>query len=177
MRITKWCIVAIGIITAGRAAGQDTTELVILGVTHSAMLAAESYQPAVFRAYFDRVQPDAICIERAPNEFARGSQYEFTYEIQNIIVSYAHEKRIPLCPFDWLPTVEDQKLAFGINIEDPPFLRGPRSYANFTTFEAPAMSTLSLFYGESAEERAQNRDWYAPMPDKPNNDFDGVLTD
>jgi len=103
MKTASPLILTIGILAARAAVAQDTTEVVIVGVTHSAMLAAESQQPASFRAYFERVRPDAICIERAPSEFARGSHYEFTYEIQNIAVPYARENDIPLCPFDWLP--------------------------------------------------------------------------
>src|SRR5690606_29696000 len=67
----------------------ERTEVVVLGVAHSAMLVAETYQPAVFRAWFERVQPDAICIERPPEEFARNTHYDFTYEIQHIAVPYA----------------------------------------------------------------------------------------
>src|SRR4051794_9791365 len=48
------------------------TTLVILGVEHSAQLAARAYHPGFFRAFFDRVRPAAICIERSPDEFARG---------------------------------------------------------------------------------------------------------
>ena len=51
--------------------------LVILGVVeHSAQLVAEFYQPAVFRAFFQRVQPDVISVERSPQEFLRGDYYE-----------------------------------------------------------------------------------------------------
>ena len=78
------------------ATAQDTTEIVVLGVAHAGMLVAESYQPAVLRAYIDRVQPDAICVERSPEEFARGSHYEFTYEIQSLVVPYARAQQIPI---------------------------------------------------------------------------------
>ena len=156
---------------AADATAQDTTEVVILGVSHSAMLVAESYQPAVLRAYFERVEPDAICIERAPEEFARGSHYEFTYEIQHIAVPYARERGIRLCPFDWLPDVEDQVLAFGVNLEEPPFLRGSRTYADFVTFGDSADLRRDLFYAESPAEREAVRDWYLQMPERPRTDF------
>ncbi len=152
-------------------AAQPVTEVIVLGVAHSAMLAAESYQPAVFRAYIERVKPDAICIERAPEEFARGSHYEFTYEIQDIAVPYAREHGIPLCAFDWLPAVEDQMLAFGVNLEEPPFLRGADSYADFITYTDSADLRRDLFYAESADERERNRAWYGSMPEKPRGDF------
>lgn len=60
----------------------ERTRVVILGVGHSTQLVAERQQPAALRAFFDRVEPDVIAVERAPEEFARGDRYEFTYEIQ-----------------------------------------------------------------------------------------------
>ncbi|HEX6134799.1 MAG TPA: hypothetical protein VFZ24_12600 [Longimicrobiales bacterium] len=150
---------------------QDTTEVVILGVSHSAMLVAESYQPAVFRAYMDRVDADAICIERSPEEFARGSHYEFTYEIQDIAVPYARERRIELCPFDWLPADEDQALAYGISLEEPPFVRGPQTWMNFVTFGDSTELERDLFYAESPAERDRHRAWYLNMMERPRQDF------
>lgn len=148
-----------------------TTQVAVLGVSHSGMLVAESYQPAVLRAYIARVQPDAICIERPPEEFARGSHYEFTYEIQYIAVPYAREKGIELCPFDWIPDIDDQLLAFGVNVEDPPFVRGSRSYANFLTFSDSAALFRHLFYAESDAERQRNRDWSSKPAERARFDF------
>lgn len=164
-------VLGTGCLRAGSARAQDTTEVVILGVNHSAMLVAETYRPAVFRAYFDRVGPDAICVERAPAEFARGSHYEFTYEIQNIAVPYARSKGLPVCPFDWLPAVEDQLLAFGVDLAEPPFLRGPGSYATFHTFTDSGALQRDLFYAEAAEDRAAQRAWYGALPERPRGDF------
>jgi len=48
-------------------------------------------------------------------------------------------------------------LAIGVNIEEPPFLRGPGSYATFTMFDAETLGR-PLFYAESAEARAQVRE-------------------
>lgn len=163
--------IGLSVAASGEALAQDTTEVVILGVSHSAMLVSESYRPAVFRAYMDRVAPSAVCIERAPEEFARGSDYEFTYEIQHIAVPYARARGIPLCPFDWLPPDEDQLLAFGVDIEEPPFLRGPRTYSNFMTFGDTADLRLDLFYAESEAEREDVRAWYLAMAERPRSDF------
>ncbi len=60
----------------------DPTRLVILGTDRSPQLVAESYQPAVFQAFFERVAPDAVCIEHPPEEFARGDYGygEYAYE-------------------------------------------------------------------------------------------------
>ena len=159
------------VLSPRRAAAQDTTDIVVLGVTHTGMLAAESYQPAVLRAYFDRVKPDAICIERAPEEFARGSHYEFTYEIQSLIVPYARARHIPICPFDWMPDVEDQMLGFGVDLNRVPFLREQDGYAPFLAFQDSAALTRDLFYAESVQERDEYRAWYGPMPDRPRSDF------
>jgi len=153
------------------AAQTDTTEVVVLGVHHSAMLVAEDYQPAVFRAYFDRVAPDAICVERAPEEFARGSHYEFTYEIQHIAVPWARENGVTLCPFDWLPAEEDQLLAFGVDLTETPFLRAPGSYASFLAFGDSADLTRDLFYAEAQTDRDENRAWYLAMAERPRHDF------
>jgi hypothetical protein len=99
----------------------ERTKVVILGVSHSAQLLAETYQPAVFRAFFTRVSPEAICVERSPEEFARLDFYEFTYEAQFISVPYAKAHGIALCPIDWLPQPEDSLLAWGMaDIEAPP---------------------------------------------------------
>jgi len=55
-------------------------KIVILGVTHSGQLVNAHEQPAVIRAFIAAVQPNAVCIERSPREFARNDFYEFTYE-------------------------------------------------------------------------------------------------
>lgn len=153
------------------AAAQEPTEVVILGVSHSGMLVAESYRPAVLRAYFERVDPDAICVERPPEEFARGDHYEFTYEIQHLAVPFARERGIPICPFDWMPDPEDQELAFGVVLDDLPFLRGPESYADFLTYSDSSALHRELFDAESPEEAERNRAWYLAMAETPRFDF------
>src|SRR5437870_1977860 len=115
--------------------------VVILGVVeHSAQLIAESYQPAVFRAFFQRVQPDVICVERPPQEFLRGDYYEHSYELQYIVVPFAREAAIPVYPIDWLPAADDQLPAWGVpNLETPPFIRAPDSYKQFLCFHNDAL--------------------------------------
>src|SRR5690606_23473479 len=155
----------------GTALAQDTPEAMVLGVSHSGMLLAGRYQPAGLRAFLDRAEPDAICIERAPEEFARGSHYEFTYEIQNIAVPYARERGIPLCPFDWLPGADDQILAFGIDIEQPQLLRPRRGFGSFMTFGDSAALHRDLFHAEADAEREEYRAWYTTMAEQPRADF------
>lgn len=86
------------------------TKIVVLGAGHSNQLVSRECQPAAYRAFFDRVKPDVIGIERSPLEYLRSDFYEFTYEQQNIIVPYAREKKIKVCPFDWLPSQDDSQL-------------------------------------------------------------------
>lgn len=148
------------------------TEVVILGVDHAAQLVNRRHQPAAMRAFFDRVAPSAICIERSPERVARNDHYEFTYEIQDIVVPWAREKRLPLCPFDWLPAPEDSALAIGIaDLEAPPFVRHDAGFQGFLTFPDPRTRTLGLFFADSAEERARHRAFYAAYPDAPGRDF------
>lgn len=147
------------------------TDVVVLGVAHAAMLVAEPYRPAVFRAFIDHVNPDAICVERPPEEFARGSHYEFTYEIQDLAVPFAREAGMDLCPFDWIPESEDQILAFGVVLQDLPFVRGPRTYANFLTYPDSSALSRDLFFAETEAEREEHRDWYRTVPKKARHDF------
>jgi hypothetical protein len=165
---------------AGRAIAQSpvitrvATQVVVLGVTHSGMLVNPRQQPAAFRAFFDEIRPNVIGVERAPEQFARNDHYEFTYEIQEIIVPYAKQAGIPVAPFDWLPAPEDPALAFGIaDLEQPPFLRpsdgsGLNGFLSFSDSETRA---ADFFYADAEEVRAKNRQWYVGYPDKPRLDF------
>jgi hypothetical protein len=44
--------------------------LVVLGVSHSAQLISSGEQPAVLRAFINRVKPNAILIKHSPEEFS-----------------------------------------------------------------------------------------------------------
>lgn len=157
---------------AQSAAPANVTEVVILGVDHSAQLINRRQQPAAMRAFFEAAAPSAICIERAPERVARGDHYEFTYEIQDVIIPWAREKNLPLCPFDWLPSPEDSALALGIaDLESMPFLRRESGFQGFLTFPDVRSRTLGLFFAESAEERARHREFYAAYPEAPARDF------
>ncbi|TSB46048.1 hypothetical protein [Alkalicoccobacillus porphyridii] len=76
--------------------GTNKTKLIILGVGHANQLVARECQPAVYRAFFDRVKPDVIGVERAPLEFARSHFYEFTHEQQHLILPYAEKNALSL---------------------------------------------------------------------------------
>lgn len=87
---------------------------------------AESYQPAVFRAFFEYVQPQAICIEPPPEAYVRGGYHngEYAYEKYHIALPWARERGVPVYPVDWIPHGDDQQLVWGVpDIEAPPFVR------------------------------------------------------
>lgn len=148
------------------------TKVIILGVAHSPQLVAESYQPAVLRAYIDRVKPDAVCIERSPQEFARNDFYEFTYEQQYLVVPYARERQIPLCPIDWLPAAEDTSLAFNIaDLEVPPFVRRASGFQGFISFTDEEDLRLDLFHAETEIDREKQRKFANTLPEQAGFDY------
>lgn len=150
----------------------EQTEVVLLGVDHAAQLVNRRQQPAAMRAFFAAVAPDALCIERSPERFARGDHYEFTYEIQDVVVPWSRETGTPLCPFDWLPAAEDSALAFGIDdLERPPFLRRIDGFQGFVSFPDPRSVAQGLFFADGEEERARHRAFYGAYPDEPRGDF------
>ncbi|MEO8453505.1 MAG: hypothetical protein ABI647_27220, partial [Gemmatimonadota bacterium] len=136
------------------------TRVVVLGVSHSAQLVSERAQPAAYRAFFDRLHPDGIAIERPPEQFARGDHYEFTYEIQSIVVPYARAKQIPLFPVDWMPPLDDQLLGFGVDLDRPPVIRPRSGFQGFLVFSDSASLRLSLLFADQEPDRAANRAWY-----------------
>lgn len=147
------CLLIPGIALAQAEA--ERTRVVILGVGHSAQLVEERQRPAALRAFFDRVAPDAIAVERSPEEFARGDHYEFTYEIQYLAIPYAAERGIPLHPIDWLPSKEDMLLGFGVDLESPPEIR--RGWRGFLSFPDSAEVRLPLFFADGEADRMLRR--------------------
>ena len=153
-------------------ASPQLTEVMILGVDHTAQLINRRQQPAALRSFFASVDPAAICIERSPERFARGDHYEFTYEIQEVIVPWARKTETSLCPFDWLPQPEDTALAFGIDdLERPPLLRRPSGFQGFLAFPDPRSRAAGLFLADEEAERGRHRAFYSVFPDKPAPDF------
>ncbi len=141
----------------------NTTRLVILGTEHSPQLVAESYQPAVFRAFFARVQPQVVCIEQPPDAFVRGDfRYgEHAYERQHIALPWARQRGLPVYPVDWvLPEGDDQRLVWGVpDIEAPPFLRSWGYVRSFKRFPKE-MLDLDLFFAESEAASRRVAAWY-----------------
>ena len=140
---------------------------VVLGVTHSAQLVNSGEQPAALRAFMNRVKPDAILIERSPEEFARDDYYEFTYEQQYVTIPFARQKKIPLFPFDWLPKEEDLLLAFRTkDLEVPAFTRNPSGFWGFSVFSDSSVLNRSLYYAEDSALKKENAAWYRAYPEK-----------
>lgn len=137
----------------------NPTRVVVLGVEHSLQLVAEAHRPAAVRAFIDRVAPDAIAIERAPEPFSRGDQYEFTYEIQYLAVPYAGERGIPLHPIDWMPSRDDMLLGFGVDLEALPVVRG--GWQGFVSFPDSAALTRPLFFADTEADRTLRRGQFA----------------
>ncbi|HEU4451445.1 MAG TPA: hypothetical protein VFR81_00255, partial [Longimicrobium sp.] len=156
--------------SAAAAREPARTRVVVMGVTHSAQLVAESYQPAVFRAFMARVAPAAVLVERDPESLARGSHHDFTYEIQHIALPWAAERRIPVHPFDWVPDEEDERLAFGITFNPPPAVRRPGGFQDFIHFDSATLR-LPLFYAESDSVRASYSEWYDRPAEEMRHDF------
>ena len=120
----------------------------VLGTDHSPQLAGRGYEPALLRAYLARVLPTAICIE-AP---AEGAIPDFVYEAQHVAVPFAQAEGIPVYPIDWIPSSEDQMLAWGV----PDLLAPPLIRKQFRTFsEVPQ----GLFFAEEASCRAKIEAW------------------
>ena len=152
------------------AAAPATTTVIVLGVDHAAQLVAERDQPAALDAFLDRAKPDAICIERTPEAFARGDFYEFTYEAQDVAVPFARRRGIALCPIDWEPPVEDQRLGFGLALDTPPELRPLKGMFGFLAF-APQTLQRDLFHADDPAHLCKVADWAATPAAKARNDL------
>lgn len=117
-----------------QALAAPTTRVVILGVDHSAQLVSPDDQAGLLTAFLERVHPDAVCIERPPDLAAQRDFYEFTYEVQGIVLPYTSRHPIEVCPIDWMPSLQDQMLAFGSNLDVPPEIRPTSGFSGFLTF-------------------------------------------
>ncbi|MFB9079345.1 hypothetical protein ACFFWB_18400 [Flavobacterium procerum] len=134
MKKLIFAILSTGLITV--FVNAQKAKVVVLGVGHSTQFVNFNQQPSAIRAFIDRVNPRAVCVERSPEEFSKNDFYEFTFEQQYVIVPYAREKRLPLYPIDWLPSENDMDLAFGMkDLEVPKFTRQKNGFLGFTTFK------------------------------------------
>lgn len=160
--MSKWWPWAVLMSVAFGAQAADTaaapTTVTILGVDHAAQLVAPRDPPALLEAFLARVKPDAICIERAPEAYARGDYYEFTYEVQDVVVPYARRSGIELCPIDWEPPVEDQRLGFGMALDAPPELRLLKGFPSFLNFAAQTLQR-DFFHADDAANLQKVTQW------------------
>ena len=147
------------------------TRVVVLGVSHSAQLVADSYQPAVLRAFIQRLRPAAIAFERSPEQYARNDHYEFTYEIQYLTLPYARELGIPVHPIDWYPPVDDQLLGFGVDLDLPPIVRPGTGFQAFLSFpdSAALHRSFPARRPRAAKPSAQSARarWRSTLPRRP----------
>lgn len=147
------------------AADADKTRVVILGVEHTAQLVAEKDQPGILAAWLDRVDPVAVCIERPPEQASRQDYYEFTYEVQGIVLPWAAKQGTEICPIDWIPPMDDQLLGFGLDLDTPLEVRKAQGFQGFLTFPDRKILDWDFFAGDDPATLAPLRKWAAePAP-------------
>ena len=141
----------------GPTAEAAPTRVVVLGVDHAAQLVSPANQPAALSAFIEKLAPSAICIERPPEQAERHDFYEFTYEVQDIVLPLVASHPTDLCPIDWMPSVEDQKLVFGSDLDEPPEVRPKQGFQSFLVFPDPQALTSDIFFADdsAATERAR----------------------
>lgn len=150
--------------TAADAPAPRPTRVVVLGVDHSVQLVSEADRPGLLAAFIERVDPDAVCVERAPEQFARGDHYEFTYEIQGVVVPYARAHGIDICPIDWMPPREDRMLGWGMDFSTPLEIRAKEGFQGFLSFPQPGKLERSLFAADDRKTLAEVDAWIHAWP-------------
>lgn len=168
LQLTIACLLSLTILRAAAEEAPTATRVIVLGVNHAAQLVSESDQPAALAAFVTRVAPQALCVERAPEQFARNDHYEITYEIQDVVVPLARARGISLCPFDWMPTAEDEVLGFGMSISTLPEVRPARA---FLAFPEPAALQRGLFHADNRTNLAKVDDWVRNVPAQATHDL------
>ena len=165
-RARRFVLLALAAAVApGVAAAPAPTRVAILGVEHAAQLVSEHDQPGVLAAFLEQLAPDAVCIERPPEQAARGDYYEYTYEVQGVILPYAAVHPVALCPIDWMPPVEDAKLGFGVDLDTPLEIRRAQGFQGFLSFPDKAILHRDFFAADAAENVAAVRQWaQTPAP-------------
>ncbi|MXV07027.1 MULTISPECIES: hypothetical protein [unclassified Xanthomonas] len=149
----------------GMSATPTPTRVAILGVEHAAQLVSERDQPGVLAAFLEQLAPDAVCIERPPEQAARGDYYEYTYEVQGVILPYAATHAVAVCPIDWMPPVEDARLGFGMDLDTPLELRREQGFQGFLAFPDKAALQRDFFAADAAENLAAVQKWaQTPAP-------------
>ncbi len=150
-------------------ASETQTKVAILGVDHTAQLVAEKDQPGKLAAWLDLVKPAAVCIERPPEQASRQDYYEFTYEVQGIILPWAAKSGTEICPIDWMPPMDDQLLGFGLDLDTPLEVRKAQGFQGFLTFPDRKILDWDFFAAEDPAVLAPSQKWAgepAPRADR-----------
>jgi len=174
MTLSKSLLLAFILALAPLAASADpspVTRVIVLGVDHSTQLVARGDQPAALEAFLAHAKPDAICVERSPEAFARNDFYEFTYEVQSVVVPYARRGGIDLCPVDWAPSHEDQLLGFGVDLEAAPEVRPAKGFQQFLAFPEATTLQRRLLDADDPDKVAKVTQWAATPAAKAANDL------
>ncbi|RUO42590.1 hypothetical protein [Idiomarina aquatica] len=124
----------------------EKAEVIILGVSHSAQLFVKEYRPAVLRAWLAAAEPDVIAVELTQERFNSGNYYDFTHEIQGIIIPFADELGVSLQPFDWEPTAQDSQLMFGFDLFHTPLIRPSAGWRSFLSFSDEELDWVKGFH-------------------------------
>ena len=165
------CLIAVPGLAAAGPATPSPTRVVILGVDHSAQLVSKDDRPGLLTAFIEKLQPDAICIERPPRRVARNDFYEFTYEQTGIILPYARAHHMPICPVDWMPSSDDMRLAFGRDLSELPEIRPARGFQSFMEFRDPKRSKLGLLAFDKPAATAKLMKWATTPNPRMDRDF------
>lgn len=161
-RLFAMTLPCLALFHAGVGAREDMSppaRVVVLGVNHAAQLVSEHDQPGMLAAFMEKLAPATVCVERSPAKYARGDYYEFTYEIQDIVLPYAREHGIGICPFDWEPTHEDSLLGFGLDLATPPELRRKEGFQGFLSFSDPKALQRGLFAADDPATLSEVHAW------------------
>lgn len=164
-------VLPLGAQAASKGQGSQVTRVIVLGVDHAAQLISPKDSPAVLAAFLERAKPDAICIERSPEAYARNDYYEFTYEVQDVVVPFARSKGLDVCPIDWMPSTEDAKLGFGMDLEAVPEVRPEKGYQQFLTFPNPSQLTRDLFHADNPDNLGRVIKWAVTPATKSSDDL------
>lgn len=156
---------------AADASDLRPTRVVVLGVDHSVQLVSEADRPGLLAAFIQRVAPDAVCIERSPEEYARGDLYEFTYEVQGVVLPYARAHRLEVCPIDWVPSRRDELLGWGMEISRPPEVRPAKGFQGFLAFAEPSTLHRGLFHADDRAALGKIHAWIRDVPEKLSRDL------
>jgi hypothetical protein len=147
------------------------TRIVVLGVDHAAQLVSPQNRPAILAAFLEKLHPAAICIERPADLAQRRDFYEFTYEVQDIVLPFVKGHSTNVCPVDWMPSVEDQNLVFGGDLDEPPEVRPPEGFGSFLVFRDPQTLKADLFFADRPEAAERVRAWARTPATRADEDF------